>query len=345
MNFHSIFSFVLFLAVSCNKPGGNTPPVVEDKTFSNPLLVSGPDPWVVQKDGTYYYTHTFGNRVAVFKTQKITDLGSAPVTTIWTPPTTGAYSKNIWAPELHFINGKWYTYFAADDGQNKNHRLYVLENAAADPTTGNWEFKGKISDPTDKWAIDGSVFEHNGQMYFLWSGWEGDVDVRQDIYIAKMSNPWTITGNRVMISTPTFEWEKIGNPDVNEGPQVFKNPSGKVFMTYSASGCWTDDYSLGLLSLKAGGDPMNPADWTKSPTPVFAKKPENNAYAPGHNGFFKSKDGSEDWIIYHANSLPNQGCTNSRNPRIQKFTWNADGTPNFGEPVKTGVKIQKPSGE
>src|SRR5439155_26502562 len=110
--------------------------------------------------------------------------------------------------------------------------------------------------------------------------------------------------------------------------------SGRVFLIYSASGCWTDDYALGMLTLRQGGDPMNPVDWTKSPDPVFVKKPENGAYAPGHNAFFTSRDGRESWIIYHANLAAGQGCGNARNPRMQRFTWNADGSPNFGEPVK-----------
>ncbi len=350
MRIRTLLIVCLLTVAGCNKNLNNTgsnipPPVTEATTFTNPLLSRGPDPWVFQKDSIYYYTHTLGNYIALYKTGKISELSKATISTIWSPPVNTAYSKNIWAPELHFIAGKWYTYFAADDGNNKNHRLYVLENAAADPTTGVWEFKGKIADPSDKWAIDGSVFEYNHQWYFVWSGWEGDVDVRQDIYIAKMANPWTLEGERVMISTPTYEWEKIGAPDVNEGPEVIKNNSGRVFMTFSASGCWTDDYSIGLLTLKEGGDPMNPADWTKSPEPVFTQKPEHGAYAPGHNGFFKSRDGKEDWIIYHANSSPQQGCSNARNPRIQKFTWTTDGRPNFGEPVKIDTKIQKPSGE
>ncbi|MEJ7661106.1 MAG: family 43 glycosylhydrolase [Hymenobacter sp.] len=65
----------------------------------------------------------------------------------------------------------------------------------------------------------------------------------------------------------------------------------------------------------------------------MSKKKDAEAYGPGHNGFFKSKDGSEDWLVYHANNLVGQGCGDSRNPRIQKFTWNADDTPNFGTPV------------
>ena len=347
-----IASILIATCVTCGKnpaiQNNNPPPVTPpaDTSFTNPLLSSGPDPWVIQKDTNYYYTNTFGNKLAIYKTSKMSKLNNAPLTTIWTPPVTGSYSKDIWAPELHYLQGKWYMYFAADDGNNANHRIYVLNNASADPTSGTWNFIGKVSDTSNKWAIDATEFDYNGQSYMVWSGWQGDVDGQQNLYIAKMSDPATISSGRVLISAPTYSWEKNGGPAyVNEGPEVIKNTKGDVYMTYSASGCWTDDYCLGLLSLRSGGDPMNPADWTKSPTPVFTSKPQNNAYAPGHNGFFKSRDGSEDWIIYHANSAPAQGCGNNRNPRMQKFTWNADGSPNFGEPVKTDLPIRKPSGE
>jgi GH43 family beta-xylosidase len=348
-----LLSAAIFLSIiSCNK-NPVSPPVINppgitpaDTSFTNPLLTNAADPWVIQKDTNYYYTNTFGNRLALYKTSKMSRLNFAPLTTIWTPPGTGA-SGDIWAPELHFLQNKWYVYFAADTGNvNSTHRIYVLENASADPTTGTWDFKGKVSDPSNKWAIDATELEYNGNSYLIWSGWQGNVDGEQDIFIAQLSNPWTISGNRALISAPTFAWEKNGSPPiVNEGPEILKNPQGKIFLTYSASGCWTDDYSIGLLSLRSGGDPMNPADWTKSPTPVFVKSAANNAYGPGHNGFFKSRDGSEDWIIYHANSSPNQGCGSNRNVRMQRFTWNPDGTPNFGEPVKINTPIKKPSGE
>ncbi len=350
-NLRTLFLLLLVTSLSCGKnSGGGTPnppilPPTPTNTFTNPLLNSGPDPYVVIKDSVYYYTHTLGNRIALWKTKKMSELKNAPVQNIWTAPPTGAGSKNIWAPEVHFINNKWYAYYAADDGNNANHRMYVLENSAADPLSGTWNEKGKISDPTDKWAIDGTVLEQNNQLYFIWSGWEGNVDVKQNLYIAKMLNPWTIEGERVMISSPTYNWETIGSPDVNEGPGVLKNSSGKVFLTYSASGCWNDDYSIGLLTLKDGGDPLVAQNWTKTPMPVFTKNPSGGAFGPGHNAFFKSPDGTEDWILYHANPASGQGCGNARSPRMQKFTWNADGTPNFGQPVSIGAAIKKPSGE
>ncbi|MDI9865569.1 glycoside hydrolase family 43 protein [Flectobacillus sp. DC10W] len=323
----------------------------KQETFTNPLLPSGADPYSFYKDGYYYYTHTTGNRLVLWKTKNIAELATAPKKTIWTPLVGTMYSKEIWAPEIHFIQGKWYMYFAADDGKNDNHRMYVLENASADPMEGEWIFKGKVADKNDKWAIDGDVFTHNNQIYMIWSGWEGDVNVQQNIYIAKMKNPWTIDGERVKISGSDYDWEKHGdlndatNPphvNVNEGPQYLAHDK-KVFIIYSASGCWTDFYALGMLTADAKADLLNPNSWKKSAQPVFKQSSENKVYAPGHNSFFKSANGKEDWILYHANPEPNQGCGNHRSPRAQKFTWNADGTPNFGKPVSTQEQIALPA--
>jgi len=343
-----VFLLLLISLGACrNEPGkstGTVSPPPQTKTFQNPLLPSGPDPWVIANDGYYYYTHTVGNGVRLWKTKALSDLKNAPNKLVWTPPATGPNSKEIWAPEIHFLNGKWYIYYAADDGRNENHRLWVLENESADPLEGTWIDKGQITDPSNKWAIDGSVGEINGQLYFVWSGWEGDTNVRQDIYIAKMKNPWTIDGNRVTLSRPTHDWETIGDPDVNEGPQ-FLQKNGRVFLTYSGSGCWTDNYAIGLLSLKPDGNPLDSTAWSKSPTPVFVKSPENGTFGPGHNSFFRSADGTEDWILYHANPEAGQGCGRNRSPRMQKFTWSADGVPQFGTPVSVFTAIVKPSGE
>ncbi len=349
-------AFIFVVCANCGKSGGNpSPPPVDTipvpvNTFTNPLLSSGPDPWVVQKDGYYYYTHTLGNKVALWKTKKIEDLKNVVPVTVWAPAINTAYSDDVWAPELHYLDNKWYMYFAADSsGVNETHRIYVIENTSADPTAGAWTFKGKLADATNKWAIDASVFTYNSTNYLVWSGWQGDADGEQDIFIAKLANPYTIEGDRVLISKPTNNWEtKITsgiNVTVNEGPEALTNAAGQLFLTFSAGGCWSDDYALGLLTLKEGGDPLNPGDWTKSAAPVFTKNTSGGAYGPGHNGFFKSPDGTEDWIIYHANNSAGQGCGNARNPRIQKFSWNGDGTPNFGTPVSIGTKLTKPSGE
>jgi GH43 family beta-xylosidase len=322
----------------------------EAASFTNPLLPAGADPFSFYKDSFYYYTHTTGHNITIWKTKNLSDLPKAVSKVIFTPPIGTMYSKNLWAPEILYIEGKWYIYFAADDGYNKNHRMYVLENPSPDPMKGEWTFKGKIADASDKWAIDGDVFRYYKQWYIIWSGWESNTNGRQDIYIARLKDPWTIDSERVRISSPDLSWETHGylndtiNPShvsVNEGPQALQNGKN-LFIIYSASGCWTDYYALGMLTL-TGEDLLAPSSWKKSKQPVFKQSPQNGVYAPGHNSFFKSPDGSEDWILYHANAAPGQGCGSKRSPRAQKFTWNSDGSPNFGEPVKTNVYLKPPS--
>ena len=325
----------------------------EAKTFNNPILSRGADPWVLQKDGFYYYTQTNGRNIELRSTQKMEDLSSSNPLIVWQPVENQDYSKQIWAPELHFLDGKWYLYFAAtfDSGKenslNENRRMFVLENKSSSPMNQNWVLKGKIADATDHWAIDGTVLDMGENKYFIWSGWRTfdhkSNTGRQQLYIAKMVNPWSLEGERVMISEPTYEWEKNGL--VNEGPVILKNKQGKIFLVYSASGCWTDEYKLGLLTLKENADPLNPDAWTKHNTPVFTKNIENGVYAPGHNGFFKSPDGKEDWLLYHANDNSGDGCGGKRSPRIQKFVWTSDGFPVFGRPEAVSEDLVVPSSE
>lgn len=311
---------------------------------TNPLLPSGADPWSIHRDGFYYFTHTTGRNITLYKTRDLADLAKAEKRVVWTPPPDTAYSKQLWAPELHFLQGKWYVYFAADDGQNRNHRMYVLENASPDPLQGEWTFKGKLTTPGDKWSIDGSVFSHRGRLYFIWSGWPGDENGTQNIYICRLKNPWTAEGPRALISTPTHAWERVGDiarpgPDdkphvaVNEGPQALVR-NGRVFIVYSASGCWTDAYALGMIHAPGRANLLNPASWTKHPTPVFAAPNAGGTFAAGHHSFFTSPDGKQDWILYHANPAAGLGCGGRRSPRMQPFSWGADGMPAFGTPVR-----------
>ena len=353
MNFRK--AVVLVIAVSSLIwSQGQSPPkrARASTTLKNPLLSVGPDPWVEFKDGVYYYMNTTITNLTLWKTRSMAELKSAPKKVVWTAPATGPYSHDIWAPEIHFLEGKWYIYFAGDAGTNQTHRIWVVENSNSDPFQGSWEMKGKVADPADKWAIDGSVFQDKGKLYLIWSGWEGDENGTQSIYIARMSNPWTVEGQRTRLSTPEYPWEKVGdvdpkilpgNPphiDVNEGPEVLQH-DGKIFLIYSASACWTDYYSLGMLTADSGSNLLDAAAWKKSAQPVFQQSPQARVYAPGHNSFFKSPDG-QDWILYHANSAPGQGCGWHRAPRAQPFTWKADGSPNFGRPIAAGTPIDWP---
>lgn len=290
-------------------------------------------------EGNYYLlTTTWTSQLVMRKSPTLKGLGTAAPVHVWSD-TNADRCCNFWAFEMHRLNGpnglRWYIMYTAGVSANLDgQKLRVLESAGSDPM-GPYIYRGTPMPNT--WNIDGTYLQLNNTLYLLWSEWIGS---NQSIWIAQMSNPWTITGSKVVISQPSFSWETQGG-NTNEAPEVLQR-NGQTHVIYSASSCNTEYYKLGRLTL-TGSNPLSASSWTKAPNPVF--QAGNGVYGPGHNGFFKSPDGSEDWLVYHGNASSSQGCGSTRSTRAQRFTWNADNTPNFGSPVSTGTSLAVPSGE
>jgi GH43 family beta-xylosidase len=306
-------------------------------TFKNPILPApAADPWIILHEGVYYSCESrHQDSIWIRSAECFTDLGENPGTMVWSAPAVGGNSKSVWAPELHLIDGKWYIYYAADDGLNENHRMWVLEGLTDNPA-GPYTCRGALE--TSGWAIDGTFLKtNNGSLYYIWSGWPGNVNGQQNLYIAPMTNPWSLAAERTVIAKPEHSWECV-DMAICEGPQILQR-DGRTFLVYSASGSWTEDYCLGLMEL-TGKDPLQPAHWTKH-GPAFCKT--DYVWGIGHCSFVQSQDGTEDWIIYHAKTKRKKGW-NDRNVRAQRFTWSKDGLPNFGMPTPVGRSIPVPSG-
>lgn len=320
------------------------------------------DPYVVEKDGVYYYC--FASSLNGVPAIKVAASGNIPfgdltmqTRTVFTADDTSIANakKDYWAPELHYIKATdfgsdyagWYIYFCADNGTNANHRMYVLRAIERENPLSDYEMVGKIATTNDRWAIDGTVMRitsgsYKG-MYLIWSGWPGTVDGQQNLYIQKMSSPSTVTGSRVLISSPEYSWETHGTPTVNEGPQVLQN-GGVTHVVYSASGSWTEYYCYGILTLKTGANPLVASNWAKNSISVF--KSGNGMYGPGHGSFVKDARG-EWWMIYHANNTINVPTDSTwwaeRKTYAKKFSFTAKtlfgasySFPSFGTPASHG---------
>lgn len=300
-------------------------------TLNNQNKPSASDPWIIadptSENGGYFYCRSEKGGVSVAKMDNICDAEKAKGKLVWKPEEGKEYSAELWAPELHYIDGCWYIYVACDDGDNMHHRMYVLKGDEKDPTK-KFTLAGKIGDESDKWAIDGTVLTYRGEHYFIWSGWEGDENVAQNIYIAHMKDACTIDSERVLLSQPEYPWEKNGFPLINEGPAALVSED-TAFIVYSASGSWTDYYCLGQLTLK-GGDPMNPSDWEKSEEPVLQKT--TGTYGPGHCSFAADAAG-QLFVIYHANYIDGTGWQ-GRSLRMQPVEKFADGELTIGDALK-----------
>ncbi|MCC8246992.1 family 43 glycosylhydrolase [Saccharothrix luteola] len=322
-------------------PAAQASPAVQ---YTNPLANQRADPHIFKHtDGYYYFTATAPeyDRIVLRRATTIQGLASAPESVIWRKHSSGEMGAHIWAPEIHFINGKWYVYFAAGRTDDIwRIRPYVLENGSANPLTGTWTERGKVNVPWDSFSLDMSTFVVNGVRYLTWAQAEPGISTNSNLYLARMgATPWSITGSVARLTVPTLAWETRGGVKVAEGPSVIER-NGRVFLTYSASA--TDaNYCLGMLTASASADLLNPSSWTKSANPVFASNASTSQYGPGHNSFTVSEDGQSDILVYHDRSYRDISGDPLRDPnrrtRVQKVYWNADGTPNFGIPVADGV--------
>ncbi|WP_290055948.1 glycoside hydrolase family 43 protein [Amycolatopsis solani] len=245
------------------------------------------DPSVLRIGSTYVAVQSSGGGIVVRQAASTDGLAGAPAKRIWSD---SRGLGEVWAPEIVTDGGRFYVYFSA--GTGAAHRMYVISSATAD---SGYTAETQLALPDGKWAIDGTLFTFGGQRWFVWSGWAGDTNVEQNLYIARMSSPTTPTGARYVISQPRESWERVvGNPYINEAPEAIKDPNGQLHIVYSANGSWSDQYCLAELRLRAGGDPTYVWDWYKSNGCLFGSNrttmmagwdPTLSVNGPGHNSF------------------------------------------------------------
>ncbi|RYP25560.1 hypothetical protein DL768_011437 [Monosporascus sp. mg162] len=321
-----------------------------------------PDPFVARSGDNYYLTFTVGERIEIQCSKKFLDLDNPTGRhVIWyrirlqlakpplvrykslteqlrrIPPDDTDHSVDLWAPELHSLDDRWYVYYAATHPSlgNRGHRMFVLGGppASEDPCRGSWESLGRVGGtPEDQWAIDGTVFALDDSLYFVYSGWPLDhgatgSELVQELFIARMESPTSVDGPPVSVSRPDQEWEITrdanGAHGVNEGPQFLAAPDGSwKGLVYSCAGSWTPQYKMATLQY-VGGDPMEPRSWRKSSGPLIAANAAGDGvWGPGHGSFLSF--GNEVVAIFHATDTPTHGWANRR-ARVQRVLFTREG--------------------
>lgn len=303
--------------------------------LDNPIVLQRADPWLYRDEasGCYYFTGTAPefDRLEIRYACRLNDLKLAEPAVVWRKRESGPMSVNIWAPELHRIDGTWYIYFAAGDVSRPfSIRMYVLSNPNPDPRIGDWKVEGRINTGLDSFSLDATTFEHRGKRYLVWAQMDADRSYNSALWIAEMDGPAAIRQPSVVISEPVLDWEVQGYK-VNEGAAVIVR-NGRVFITYSASA--TDHrYAMGLLWADENADLLDPDSWTKNPDPVFETNESLDRHGPGHNSFTVAEDGRTDLLIYHARDyrdLQGTPLTDpNRHARARILYWDAGGFPDF----------------
>lgn len=274
--------------------------------YNKTWIAQRADPYVYKhRDGTYYFTSSIPryDGIVLRKSDTLMGLTKADEIEIWHKHESGIMSMHVWAPELHYLHGKWYIYYAASDIDDIwALRPYVLECGDKDPIHGRWVEKGKMQRADGDlfsfkaFSLDGTVFENKGVYYYIWAEKVGVEKQISNLYISEMESPYKLKSVQVLLTTPDYEWERVGFW-VNEGPAVIKK-NGKIYMTYSASETGIH-YCIGMLTADEDSDLLDPLSWKKERYPVLQTNEKLGIYGPGHNSFSKDEQGN-DIMVYHA---------------------------------------------
>ena len=320
------------------------------KKFRNPVSpFDAPDPFMTfdPQTGYYYALFTRGSKLELFRSHHagsiVTD-GDSRV--IYTPngERDGIWG-DIWAPEMHRgSDGKWYVYTSGRiKPEPSQKRLFIMEGPADDPFEGEWIFRGKPS--PDIFSIDPTVYTAPDGVQYLCSS-RVDPQYGQVLDICDLVNPYTYGNNWATIARAELDWELVepytGRHAIVEGA-FFLEREGRLFIIYSANGCWSDHYCLGILE-HTGGSLTDAANWKKHPEPFFVHG--NGLYGPGHASFFRSPDGSEVWCAYHGMKEHNEKVTPAhRFFNIQRIDFDETGYPKPTLPTGYEIELDPPAGE
>lgn len=306
-----------------------------------PLILQRADPFVLKHtDGFYYFTASVPeyDRIEIRRSPTLAGLSTATPIVAWRKPATGLYSELIWAPEIHFNQGRWYIYFAAAPNREIKddlfqHRMYVITPPGDDAMVGDWRLIGPVQTGIDSFCLDATTFTHRGKLYYVWAQKTPGIAGNSNLHIAEMKTPWELATKPVLLTKPELPWETRGF-SVNEGPAVLHR-NGKLFLSYSASAT-DENYCVGLLEADENADPLDPKSWKKASDPVFQSCYENGVYGPGHSSFTVSEDGKRDILVYHARTYTNivgdPLWDPNRHTYIKTLGWDRDGHPLFGRP-------------
>lgn len=275
--------------------------------YNIPMIENRADPYVYKHvDNQYYFTGSVPeyDRIVLRQGKTLMELAYAPEKTLWNCHETGIMSKHIWAPEIHYVEGIWYIYFAAGEKEDIwKIRPYVLKCTGQNPMEDEWIEIGQMKAADgdlfsfQDFSLDMTVFQSEGDWYCVWAEKVNVGKKISNLYIAKMKSPVELETAQVLLTAPDYDWERV-DFWVNEGPAVIEH-GDKLFLTFSASATGAC-YCMGLLWIEKGKDLLDPGNWTKSKVPVMTTDEEKGIYGPGHNCFVKSEDGTEDIMVYHA---------------------------------------------
>jgi arabinan endo-1,5-alpha-L-arabinosidase len=258
------------------------------------------DPFILADAATreYYLYAQTGNRlvdpepnlgVEVYRSHDLVNWSDAQLA--FERPKSFWGGEEIWAPEVHHLDGKYYLFVTFKDVSGKRGGYRGSQILRADSPEGPFHaFSDEATTPPEQRALDATPYvDREGQNWMVYCHeWAQIVDGA--ILAVRMAPDWSRRmGEPITLFHGTeAPWVRPfssprwmeGRPGfVTDGPAFYRTASGKLLMLWSSFG--KDGYAVGIAE-SACGDIQGP--WTQQPTPLFVAN-------GGHTMLFRDFNG------------------------------------------------------
>ena len=251
-----------------------------DEAIRYTTPVSLGDPFIMLHQGVYYaYGTQAEDGIEVYTSDNLEEWEKAPALALHKDNSFG--DKWFWAPEVYYVNGKFYMYYTAEE-----HMCVATSDSPLGP------FIQEVKKPMleGEKTIDNSLFiDDDGTPYLFFDRFNDGLN----IWVAELEEDLITIKKQTLHPCihVSQEWEKVW-PRVNEGAFVTKH-NGMYYMTYSANSYESPFYGVGCATATS-----IMGEWTKYPDNPLLQKP-GNLVGVGHSALFRDKKGDLR-IVFHA---------------------------------------------
>ena len=274
----------LFFFLSFCSAGNQNDGTLFQKPEVTAARIAFGDPFILLHDGVYYaYGTASPNGIEVYTSNDLLTWQTAPDNRLALHKDDVWATRNFWAPEVNYINGKFYMYFSGD-----SHICVATSDSPLGP------FRQEVKAPMieDEKCIDNSLFiDEDGTPYLFFDRFNDGLN----IWVAELKDNLTDLKMETMRKCINVSqaWEEVW-PRVNEGAFVVKH-NGVYYMTYSANSYESPFYGIGVATATNIYGP-----WTKyDKNPIYQNV--GNLVGIGHSAMFTDKDGKLR-IVFHSHN-------------------------------------------
>lgn len=321
--------------------------------YEFPMAWHKADPAMCRWNGKYYFISTndldANHTLYIREADSIPALATAQQSCILDTAMYPHLGNLLWAPEMHIIRGKLYIFHAGTPESffcEQSH-VMALKEGGNPIKASDWEMPRRVVRPDGSMlygpegiTLDMTVFWSADRLYAVWSQRQFQpIDLGAWLYIAEIDpdKPWQLLTEPQVLTMPEYGWEN-NHTFVVEGPFALYR-DGRIYLSYSGAAV-DSTYSVGMLSMADGADPLDPASWTKENYPLLTSRSVQGEYGPGHNAYVTDGDGLV-WNTYHARSgwqQTTQGSSSTpvagseivfgaRSSGVRRVHFNAEGFP------------------